>query len=164
MLSHEQFVKDIKEFYEYSKQIKDFTWDFININGTSYLKKVIFSYTKYNQKLVNKNNQILKWEYNILYDIIYQVPILYFNCCYENGILLNVHELLEQTPTPHKDHPILQIPYFYIHPCHTENIINIFKYEKARKNDTKSKNMVISWLTLFGQFVNLEIPNVYANL
>lgn len=53
-----------------------------------------------------------------------------------------------------QEHPILQRPYFIVHPCHTEELLATFK--------NKSKNIIVTFLGLITPLVNLNLPIEYG--
>lgn len=104
------------------------------------------------------NNEFYRFEYHIIYSIAYSVPVLYFNISNLNGQLVPIEKYFSIASNSTKnfdmlknaisqgEHPILLRPYYFIHPCRTENIMNTMK----------CNNFVISWLSIVARI--LEIP------
>jgi Autophagocytosis associated protein, active-site domain len=81
--------------------------------------------------------QHLKWDINLYFDIVWG-PTLYFNITSSTGILRHkgileviaagrFHDPSErpfEMVIGQSDHPLLHVPYFYIHPCKNQDIIS----------------------------------------
>ncbi|CAH1154177.1 unnamed protein product [Phaedon cochleariae] len=104
------------------------------------------------------------FEYHVAYNISYGVPVLCFNIWQPDGSLLtlegywksntafgdsNMYETLTQM-----DHPVLCKHFLSLHPCKTQEILQTFL--------ATSKNPVISWLTVVGPFVSLNLLEEYV--
>lgn len=113
----------------------------------------------------------LTFEYHVVYSPSYGVPVLYFNIYRQDGSLLSLSEVWSLVPEHYKDrlrnerwsfitqqeHPIVGRPYFYLHPCHTANLMKQVGLSEANK-----PNYILSWLSAVGPVVLLEIPLVYG--
>ena len=57
-------------------------------------------------------------------------------------------------------HPVLQTPFFQLHPCHTENWMEVV----AKNSGTGEKfgNYLVTWLSFVGPNVGLYLDNGYA--
>ncbi|ORX55870.1 hypothetical protein BCR36DRAFT_581032 [Piromyces finnis] len=138
--------------------------------------------------LTEDSNDIkIFWEWHIVYSSVFQVPTLFFNAWDEehNPIdILNNRDIFPIKPlnTPiitQKDHPILGIPYYYIHPCTTgQNMNKLYNIEmkdqltcsmqevdtigkkenslKDLSNDDIYNNYIASWLSTTG-FLKVDI-------
>lgn len=115
----------------------------------------------------------LTFEYHVVYSPSYGVPVLYFNIYRQDGSLLSLVEVWSLVPGHYKDrlenerwsfitqqeHPIVGRPYFYLHPCHTANLM-----KQVGLTGAKKKNYILSWLSAVGPVVLLEIPLSYGKL
>ncbi|XP_065352771.1 ubiquitin-like-conjugating enzyme ATG10 [Cloeon dipterum] len=120
--------------------------------------------TKINPSLQER----VTFEYHILYSLSYAVPILYFNAWRENGSLLEIERIWDLAFSQYRnavksakwgavsqqDHPILGSPFFFFHPCNTANFLEDLP--------GKTKNTVVSWLSVVGPLVGLTVPLFYA--
>ena len=58
--------------------------------------------------------------------------------------------------TVKKDHPILGLPWYFIHPCQTEQVMNnIFGCDKTKPSPA---SYILQWLSIYGQMVGLCLP------
>ena len=108
----------------------------------------------------------ISYVYHIVYSHTYQVPVLYFSCCHSNGQLLSIEEVWSHIPPVHQqrvshnswslitqgDHPILGQPFFYVHPCHTSDVMRCV-WSKGSQID-----YLTSWLSMFGPLVGVDLP------
>lgn len=100
-----------------------------------------------------------------MYSLSYGVPQLYFNCYKSNGTLLSLEEIwqlfndenksnLEMLTTlTQMEHPFLFKPFFALHPCKTDELLGIL---------SKSKNKIISFLSVVGPAVHLNLSLEYG--
>lgn len=112
----------------------------------------------------------LQIEYHVVYSSSYQVPVLYFNAYYSNGSVLTKDELEEFVINPNyreplksstlmqqgsisqQEHPILGLPFYYIHPCDTASLMS--------QVDLSNINYyIMSWLSFFGPLIGLYLPS-----
>uniref|UniRef100_A0A182RIK3 Ubiquitin-like-conjugating enzyme ATG10 n=1 Tax=Anopheles funestus TaxID=62324 RepID=A0A182RIK3_ANOFN len=118
--------------------------------------------------LVKDVGRILSFEYHILYNESYEVPSLLFNIYDEGGERFNIEEawnILHISETvPSKEmyqaitmvhHPILFRPYLNLHPCKTAELMSSLP---------SSVNPILSFLTSYGPYVNLELDELAFNL
>lgn len=77
-----------------------------------------------------RGNEILTVEYHVVLSESFSCPVLYLNVSRPNGSLLSYNELYQlfgiDTPKngpemvfTQQDHPVLNRPFFYLHPCKT---------------------------------------------
>ncbi|XP_053662218.1 ubiquitin-like-conjugating enzyme ATG10 [Anopheles marshallii] len=112
--------------------------------------------------------RILSFEYHILYHESYEVPSLLFNIYEEGGKKFNIEEawnilqISEVVPSNEMyqaitmvHHPILYRPYLNLHPCKTSEMMNSLP---------GSMNPILSFLTSYGPFVNLEQDELVFSL
>ena len=126
-----------------------------------------------------EGNKILNIEYHIVYSVSYQVPVIYLRVFDENGRIWtdgkHVFELLsDQVHVDHlkaikwealtqQPHPIFQTPFFQLHPCHTDNWMEIVLKDSI-SIEIHSDNYVVTWLSFVGPNVGIYLDNEYAKL
>lgn len=154
-LTVDEFNECIRKLYEHSKSLHD-RWQLIETNGKgSYL-----IYTTIDQNC-------LKSEYHVIYSESYSVPVLYFNFSRLDGSLLSMDEVWQlfehrnnanryETITQN-EHPILHRPFFFLHPCRTENLL------KTLPNQSEM-NRFLFWLSIHAQSVGLLLSPEYIKL
>ncbi|XP_060529974.1 ubiquitin-like-conjugating enzyme ATG10 [Cylas formicarius] len=130
-------------------------------NGQYMVKKITTFLAREEGDITSK--KIATFEYHIVYHVNYGVPVLCFNVWNQDGTFItleeywahsvdlkddNMYETLTQM-----DHPVLRRPFLTLHPCRTREIMLPFL--------SKSKNPVISWLSVVGPFVHLKLHDEY---
>ncbi|KAK4302972.1 hypothetical protein Pmani_024999 [Petrolisthes manimaculis] len=119
---------------------------------------------------------IITYEYHIVYSLSHSVPALYFNAWYASGKLLTLQEIWERVSNQfceqiadnkwnsltQTEHPVLGRPFFQLHPCRTAELMNIVCCE-SEQTPKDVKKYLISWLSMFGPVVGLEVPITYYN-
>ncbi|KAI1319847.1 hypothetical protein EDD11_002841 [Mortierella claussenii] len=81
------------------------------------------------------SQDFLSVSYHIVFSPSYQVPVLYFNACRPDGRTIPLEEIYDSLVPEEwrgsirnaglnggisqQDHPVLNVPYFYMHPCET---------------------------------------------
>ncbi|CAH1375622.1 unnamed protein product [Tenebrio molitor] len=160
---YEKFVECIKKIVAISDGIRDGWqlqtkegWD----NGHFITKKV--------SQILEKSSgegtkSIVVFEYHIAYNINYGVPVLCFVAWKQDGSSLQMEEYCEYNENfsnsdvlstlTQLDHPVLCRPFLTLHPCRTREIMDVFL--------SKSKNPVISWLSVISPFINLKLEDEY---
>ncbi|KAG2183741.1 hypothetical protein INT43_006752, partial [Umbelopsis isabellina] len=116
----------------------------------------------------------LQIEYHVVYSSSYQVPVLYFNAYYSNGSVLTRDELdkfvinpsyreplksstlMQQGSISQQEHPILGLPFYYIHPCDTASLM-------AQVDISDINCYIMSWLSFFGPLVGLYLPSKFGS-
>jgi ubiquitin-like-conjugating enzyme ATG10 len=148
----DEFNQCINDLYHHSQQIHD-RWQLIQTSKGSYL---IYS-------LIDQN--CLKYDFHVVFSESYSVPVLYFNISHLDGSLLaldDIWKLLQHKKNSNmyetitqQEHPILQRPFFVLHPCHTENLLRQVRDQTAQKR-------FLFWLSIFGQSIGLPVSVNYA--
>lgn len=150
-LSFENFVKCIEQIISISNMTID-GWQLnVKDNGKYICKKSTMT-------LNDELNTIVTFEYHIAYHISYEVPVLCFNVWRRDGTMFTLEEYwasntklkdshIYDTLTQ-MDHPVLCRPFLTLHPCKTRELMQPFL--------EKSKNPVVSWLSVVGSFVHIE--------
>ncbi|KAJ6238894.1 ubiquitin-like-conjugating enzyme atg10 [Anaeramoeba flamelloides] len=108
----------------------------------------------------------LSIEYHILYSSTYSCPVLYFNAYRSDGRTLSQTEIWEIIPQKYrkefeketnfhfisrKEHPLLELPFFFVHPCNTSRFM---------QNYYKTKNYLLSWFSVIGPAVGVKVPSI----
>ncbi|XP_065922330.1 ubiquitin-like-conjugating enzyme ATG10 isoform X2 [Magallana gigas] len=120
----------------------------------------------------NSDVEVVTYEYHILYSPSYGVPVLYFNAHTQGGKLLALEEIWKRVPDVYKErlseerwtfitqqeHPLLGRPFYYLHPCHTADLM------KNSPVLTDKRHYIVSWLSAVGPVVGLKLPLEYGKL
>lgn len=126
------------------------------------------------QQDIIKCHPPVRLEYHVVYSVSYEVPTLYLNACHQSGQSLSVNELWKLIPSfyapptstrwgilSQQDHPILSRPFYYIHPCHTATALGAV-YSRP-KDAPVIGNYILTWLSMFGPLVGLNLPLKYCD-
>ncbi|XP_035530707.1 ubiquitin-like-conjugating enzyme ATG10 [Morone saxatilis] len=122
------------------------------------------------------SSQVLQYEYHILYSCSYGTPVLYFRAVTLEGRSLSLEEVwssvhpnfrlrLQHSPLNTitlQEHPLLGQPFFMLHPCRTEEFMR--PVLQAAQDQPRPVNYVLSWLSVVGPLVGLEVPLKYSTL
>ncbi|KAI7820683.1 autophagocytosis associated protein [Gamsiella multidivaricata] len=115
--------------------------------------------------------------YHIVFSPSYQVPVLYFNAYRPDGVAIPIEDIYRSLVPEdwqssirdaglnggisQQDHPILNGPFFYMHPCETvslmETILSDQTFHESRRSFLDS--YITTWLSLTGQAVGVTIPS-----
>ncbi|XP_023232880.1 ubiquitin-like-conjugating enzyme ATG10 isoform X2 [Centruroides sculpturatus] len=183
-LELEDYKKVVNEFLEKSADLGD-GWSRKAIkeeDGYSYLVKTIRKMENLDKGNLNSddnqtdfsevNDSIVTYEYHIVYSLSYAVPVMYFTAWKEDGSTLLLEEIWSRVPKYYQDqlknqrwtmlsqqeHPILGRPFFTIHPCHTSELMkNVLSVAEKQE----SFNYLVSWLSIVGPIVGLEVSPYY---
>ncbi|KAG0055064.1 hypothetical protein BGZ83_009700 [Gryganskiella cystojenkinii] len=122
----------------------------------------------------------LSVSYHIVFSPSYQVPVLYFNAFRPDGTAIGLEEIYESLVPEEwrssvrdaglsggisqQDHPLLNVPYFYMHPCETvslmETILKNQEQEQEPNSHSSYLNSYIStWLSFTGQAIGISVPS-----
>lgn len=126
------------------------------------------------QVLDNIHNSSFTWEYHIVYSSSYGVPVLYFNVWTTSGAFLKLDQvwnILEfniedkWAALTQVEHPYLRKPYFQLHPCRTQHLIEtITKIDNSASSHQKGYvNKLVSWLSCIAPYVHLDFSIEYGN-
>uniref|UniRef100_A0A3Q3XRM7 Ubiquitin-like-conjugating enzyme ATG10 n=1 Tax=Mola mola TaxID=94237 RepID=A0A3Q3XRM7_MOLML len=120
------------------------------------------------------SSQVLQYEYHILYSCSYSTPVLYFRAFTLEGRSLSLEEVwscvhpsfrlrLQKSPLSTitlQEHPLLGQPFFMLHPCRTEEFMK--PVLQAAQHKHRPVNYVLSWLSIVGPLVGLDVPLKYS--
>ena len=119
-------------------------------------------------------------EYHVVYSVSYSVPTLYLNAYHQNGKSLSIDDIWKLIPSfygpstdtkweilSQQEHPILNRPFYYIHPCHTSTALSTV-YSKSKDtsdlgNIPDRTNYILTWLSMFGPMVGLSLSLKYCD-
>jgi len=119
--------------------------------------------------LKNSNTVAHFYDYHIVYSTSYQVPVLYFNAYHQDGSLLDWEEIWNDLPEnfqneekrwnliTQNDHPVLGIPFYFIHPCETAKLVEVLQSTET----TNNRNVLLSWLSVVAPVVGLPLSISY---
>ncbi|CAO3564700.1 unnamed protein product [Mortierella alpina] len=123
---------------------------------------------------------ILTVSYHIIFSPSYQVPVLYFNAYRRDGTAISLEEIYGSLVPEEwrssirdaglnggisqQDHPILNVPYFYMHPCETVPLMETIALSQAEESNSRSfiENYIMTWLSFTGQAIGISIPTDVA--
>ncbi|XDV54696.1 hypothetical protein PO909_022928, partial [Leuciscus waleckii] len=117
---------------------------------------------------------VLRYEYHVLYSCSYQIPVLYFRASTLDGNPLSLEEVwsnvhpnyrqrLQQGPwdtLTQQEHPLLGQPFFMLHPCRTEEFMK--PALDLAQAENKRVNYIVTWLSVVGPVVGLDVPLTYC--
>ncbi|XP_038573095.1 ubiquitin-like-conjugating enzyme ATG10 [Micropterus salmoides] len=120
------------------------------------------------------SGQVLQYEYHILYSCSYSAPVLYFRASTLEGRSLSLEEVwssvhpnfrlrLQKSPLNTitlQEHPLLGQPFFMLHPCRTDEFMR--PVVQAAQSQQRPLNYVLSWLSVVGPVVGLDVPLKYS--
>lgn len=125
----------------------------------------------------NSSDTLIQVEYHVVYSDSYSVPVLYFNAHHLSGQSLQHNELevlfspshastMKQqiwTTLTQVEHPILQTPYYMLHPCKTASLMASVM-PADRNINLKHDNYLIQWMSTICPAVRLTIDIDYLKL
>ncbi|XP_062409828.1 ubiquitin-like-conjugating enzyme ATG10 [Sardina pilchardus] len=126
------------------------------------------------QTAVAEGQCVVRYEYHVLHSCSYQIPVLYFRASTLEGRSLSLEEVwsnvhpnyqqrLRQGPwdtITQQEHPLLGQPFFMLHPCRTEEFMR--PALKTARAEHKGVNYIVTWLSVVGPVVGLDVPLSYA--
>ncbi|XP_039751695.1 ubiquitin-like-conjugating enzyme ATG10 [Pararge aegeria] len=164
-ISPETFVYAARDFIELSDKYMDSWTIYQNDNEilSTHLKREEFiSHRDQTGKVF-----LYRAEYVIFYNLSYGVPSFSFNVWDCTGKLLTLEQVRDISlmktrkedffsVVTQQEHPVLYKPYFIIHPCHTAELLSMFR--------KTSKNLIITFLSLITPLIQLNLPLEYGLL
>jgi ubiquitin-like-conjugating enzyme ATG10 len=149
-ISYSQFVSDITKISSISQKYSAFLWELKSEDGISFLISKVWK-SGSRVKNENSNTTILEdnsveivpdisasateikstyyYEYHIVYSEAYNTPVIYFLARGNEDQLLsleeipNLPELNDQMIISQQMHPILDRPFYFLHPCNTSKFM-----------------------------------------
>ncbi|XP_069001612.1 ubiquitin-like-conjugating enzyme ATG10 [Embiotoca jacksoni] len=124
--------------------------------------------------VTHSSSRVLQYEYHILFSCSHSTPVLYFRATTLEGRSLTLEEVwkavhpnfrlrLQHSPLntiTQQEHPLLGQPFFMLHPCRTEEFMR--PVLQAGQNQNRPVNYVLSWLSVVGPVVGLDVPLQYS--
>ncbi|CAI8057825.1 Ubiquitin-like-conjugating enzyme ATG10 [Geodia barretti] len=125
------------------------------------------------------SEKTVQFEYHVIYSPSYQVPVLFFTATFHSGRLVPLKEIwkflspfhvtrdsgMEWESVTQQEHPIFGRPFYHLHPCHTSNVMaTILTANKHERGDRDIKNYLLSWLTIFGPTIGLNVLIDYLKI
>eukprot|EP00742_Colponemidia_sp_Colp-10_P003471 GILJ01003697.1.p1 GENE.GILJ01003697.1~~GILJ01003697.1.p1 ORF type:complete len:229 (-),score=13.92 GILJ01003697.1:109-795(-) len=118
------------------------------------------------------------FDYHIVYSPTYQVPVLYLNASNLDGEVLSTEELWnvlrhsrlfdadtsKWSVLTQGEHPVLGVPYLFLHPCQTADFMKIVWADNSASSPSESPkgelkvDYLTCWLALVGPLVGLSMP------
>lgn len=115
----------------------------------------------------------LVFDCHIIYSNSYCNPVMYFLISTQNGGSLSLGQCWDELNLKYDPqqpdmkwsyvtqvlHPLLQIPFFQLHPCHTDEFMKPFSVKLNGLNELKScsVNYVFSWLSIVLPVLKLDL-------
>lgn len=120
---------------------------------------------------VEAYREMVTFEYHVVYSPSYSVPVLYFSAWTQDGKRLSLNDIWDQVSQVHQhflhhdkwsfitqqEHPLLQQPFFLVHPCHTADFMKLLNSNSSSVSD-HSLGYIIPWLSAVGPTVGLHLP------
>ncbi|CAA6668143.1 unnamed protein product [Spirodela intermedia] len=121
---------------------------------------------------LNDNRGTHFYDYHILYNFSYNVPVLYFRGYQYDGQPLPLERVKEDFP-PHsssilkesrwtflttEDHPFLRRPWHMLHPCGTRDWMKLLFSCSHLSESEAVRQYLPSWLSVVGQVVGFNLP------
>lgn len=75
-------------------------------------------------------------------------------CLIDIVICFSINEKDFYSVITQQEHPIFFRPFFMMHPCHTAELLNVFK--------NKTKNIIVTFLGLITPLIMLKMPLEYG--
>eukprot|EP00092_Neocalanus_flemingeri_P027435 GFUD01029755.1.p2 GENE.GFUD01029755.1~~GFUD01029755.1.p2 ORF type:complete len:215 (+),score=54.63 GFUD01029755.1:400-1044(+) len=121
-----------------------------------------------NEIFINSlNTELISCSYEVHYSPSYAVPVLYcrfWNC---SGQLLGMEQVWSLVPLPARGwdkvsmapHPVTGMPWVQVHPCKTGQVAGLMR----SSSDISKCNYIVTFLSLYGQAVGLNMSTEYAS-
>ena len=187
MITEEEFIREIKFFHSISEQLNDqwqlhkpdknvfyqTPWlskkYLIKHKSESPIEQTVDSLSTHDtSEATAPATEYINGDYQIVYSHIYQVPVLFFNLSRPNGVKLRLEEVWELNKdtigTSDKwsfitedEQPILRIPYFCLHPCHTGRFMETI-LQPGRAEGEAAASYLLMWISIVSSVMRLDIP------
>lgn len=123
--------------------------------------------------LVLPTHEVHYYDFHIVYNNSYRIPVLYFRGYHCDGQPLLLDEIEKDLPAnsakllteskwtfiTQEEHPHLNRPWFTLHPCGTNELMRILLSNTClSKDEVMGERYLISWVSLVSQVVGLSIP------
>ncbi|XP_027150319.1 ubiquitin-like-conjugating enzyme ATG10 isoform X1 [Coffea eugenioides] len=124
--------------------------------------------------LQNHDDASHHYDFHVVYNASYRVPVLYFRAYCSDGRTLVLDDVEKSIPAisakllmlskwtfiTQEDHPYLNCPWYTLHPCGTSEWMKmLFSYEPAVDDGGVAvAKYLVSWFSVAGQVFGLKIP------
>nr|XP_057925452.1 ubiquitin-like-conjugating enzyme ATG10 isoform X4 [Doryrhamphus excisus] len=169
----ENFHHSCQMFLKQSDQLRD-GWSWESVQGLD----VYDTNCDYDDEdtVCEGSSHVLQYEYHILYSCSFMTPVLYFRASSLEGRSLSLEEVwscvhpnfrlrLQHSPLTtitQQEHPLLGQPFFMLHPCRTEELMT--PLQEMAKEQNRPVNYILTWLSMVGPLVGLDVPLEYSTL
>ncbi|KAJ2478858.1 E2-like conjugating enzyme atg10 [Coemansia sp. RSA 2131] len=118
-------------------------------------------------------------EYHVVYSASWRVPVLYVRVHASTGVVMDCRQVADMLVADSKvrgamdavefggalgiqDHPELNEPFMYLHPCHTATLLRavVVPARDGRGAEIGQRNYISAWLSLTGAAVGLSLPSI----
>ncbi|XP_015040363.1 ubiquitin-like-conjugating enzyme ATG10 [Drosophila pseudoobscura] len=163
-MTWKDFLSQAQEFLKISEQLGD-GWVLHEKDANEPNTFLKYSHKIKCQESKDSDFTLINVEYHIVYSVSYQVPMLFFQAHRSDGSLLDLeatwrvfmpdtaskdlYQMLTQT-----EHPVLFRPFMALHPCRTAEVLDQFGQPSA--------NRVLTFISLYGPHVKLQLANAYG--
>ncbi|KAK6940389.1 Ubiquitin-like-conjugating enzyme Atg3/Atg10 [Dillenia turbinata] len=116
---------------------------------------------------------------HIVYSASYKVPVLYFRVYSSDGQTIELNNIEKFLPVSsakvlreskwtfitQEEHPYLRRPWYTLHPCGTGEWMKLLLLADAAlaANGFTSEQYIVSWMSVVGQVVGIQIPHQLLN-
>ncbi|EYU46072.1 hypothetical protein MIMGU_mgv1a014568mg [Erythranthe guttata] len=115
-----------------------------------------------------------RYDFHVVYSASYRVPVLYFRAYCNDGQPLSLDDIEKDIPVnsaelitrskwtfmTQQEHPILDRPWYTLHPCGTSEWMKLLINSDASiaQNPVTVEKYMVSWFSVVGQVFGLKIP------
>ncbi|KAL9255993.1 Ubiquitin-like-conjugating enzyme ATG10-like protein [Drosera capensis] len=130
--------------------------------------------------VVDSSREEHYYDFHIVYNSSYKVPMLYFRGYSSDGQPLQFDDIEKDLPSSsakvlteskwtfitQQEHPYLNRPWYTLHPCGTSEVMRLLFHDGslAANIEVEGEQYLVSWLSFVGQVVGLRIPIEMATL
>ena len=161
-LSYGQFCADVERVVRLSDSLGD-TWRLGRQADTVWLE-LSSCLTVVSEGAVKP----VTCQYEVHYSLSYRVPVLLVRFSWSSGELVD-HETVRREVLGERisydmvsmaAHPLTGLPWFQVHPCKTEAVTRAMRATEEKEGKC---NFLVTFLSLYGQAVGLNISAKYAS-
>ncbi|KAK2965803.1 hypothetical protein RJ640_025312, partial [Escallonia rubra] len=125
-------------------------------------------------KVQSYGHEVHFYDFHIVYNSSYRVPVLYFRAYCSDGQPLTLSDIKEDLPASsmkmlkeskwtfitEEEHPFLNRPWYTLHPCGTSEWMKLLFASDASvaKDGVVAEQYLVSWFSVVGQVVGLKTP------
>ncbi|KRZ67478.1 Ubiquitin-like-conjugating enzyme ATG10 [Trichinella papuae] len=160
MFLYDHFLSQIGAIEAFSKDHPEFRW---TVAEQGKLKFLVCNDTRFCQI----SNDYVKCEFHVIYDELFEIPVMLLNYWYLEGKLMPLKEIwsticsteiarLYSDPysvLTQMEHPLFRTSWYCFHPCKTADFLN-----PVIERGKRSKNLVAVWLGMMSSVVGISLP------